>query len=534
MYKLLIADDEPLVQVGIKSMLPWDSMQIKIIGIASNGQAACEIIEKDMPDIIITDIKMPIMSGLELAKYCNEHYAKPPAFIILTSYEDFSLAREALSCHVHDYLVKLELTPELLKTSIEKLLAELSANAAKEASDDATDSIYYYQEKFYIQLLNNLFESREQFFLQSQKLNISFTEHGYLTCYCEIVNRNLGQMTDEQQINLYHSSFQMAKELLFQYQKSHVIMLDLYHLAIVFCFEKEEKLEDIIHSLTDITKKINDTLYKYYRSTLSCGFGTYVTDPLAISESYQYSRDAFSRTTPDKQILFFDTDVPSDTVLNSFNFSLFKDTLSIAFEEYDSAILKKTFDDIVSLFKANPSHYLQAIDFASNILYLAISLLPNGETKIASIFADSPDNYLMIYKMNNMEQILGWLSYFQTSLCEYLDEKKKETRKPIVGQAKRYIKNHMDSKLSLQEVAAALCISPNYLSQLFKKYNETGFNDYVTQCKIEEAKRYLNSGEYCIYEIAEKLGFESSFYFSKVFKKVEGVSPSDFQKNKLP
>lgn len=529
MYKLLIVDDEPLVQVGIKSMLPWENMQIEISGIASNGQAACKLIEKDMPDIVITDIKMPIMSGLELVKYCNENFEHHPEFIILTSYEDFELARQAISCHVQDYLVKLELTPELLKESIERITQELSSRQLPEASSDSKFSISYYQEKFYIQLLNNMFEDREQFLLQSKELNISFADVGYLTCYCEIRTSSVRNMSDENQINLYHSSFQMTKELISQYHKCHVIALDLYHLAIVFCYSSEQDMHDTTASLQDIMSKLNDTLFKYYMSYLICGFGTLVKDPLAISESYQYSRDAFSTADEDTRVVFFNEDTLSKAN-NSFNFTLFKDILNTAFEEYDTKTLCKTLDDMMELFKANPHHYLQAIDFASNILYLAISHLPNGESTVSEMFDESKDNYLSLYKMKSMEQVMDWLEYFKNSLSEYFNTRQKEVRKPIVTQAKKYIKNHINSRLSLQEVAAALCISPNYLSQLFKKYNKIGFTDYVTQCKIDEAKHYLYEGNLCIYEIAEKLGFESAFYFSKVFKKVEGISPSDFQK----
>lgn len=117
MYQLLIVDDEPLVQAGIRSMLNWNEMNIDICGTAMNGQAALKIIEETSPDIVITDIKMPVMSGLELAKVCRERYGEnSPYFIILTSYEDFQMARDALSYQVSDYLVKLELTPEVLKT----------------------------------------------------------------------------------------------------------------------------------------------------------------------------------------------------------------------------------------------------------------------------------------------------------------------------------------------------------------------------------------------------------------------------------
>ena len=118
MYQLLIVDDEPLVQAGIRSMLNWNEMNIEICGTAMNGQAALKIIEEKSTDIVITDIKMPVMNGLDLAKTCRERYGDNcPYFIILTSYEDFQMARDALSYQVSDYLVKLELTPEVLKNA---------------------------------------------------------------------------------------------------------------------------------------------------------------------------------------------------------------------------------------------------------------------------------------------------------------------------------------------------------------------------------------------------------------------------------
>ena len=97
MIKLLIADDEPLVQIGIKSMLNWADYNIQVCGSAMNGVVALEMIEEYSPEIVITDIRMPLMNGLELAKICRETYGRIPLFIILTSYEEFELARQALS-----------------------------------------------------------------------------------------------------------------------------------------------------------------------------------------------------------------------------------------------------------------------------------------------------------------------------------------------------------------------------------------------------------------------------------------------------
>ena len=116
MYQVLIVDDEPLVQAGIRSMLNWNELDMEICATAINGQAALKIIEEKSPDIVITDVKMPVMNGLEMIKICRERLGQScPKFVILTSYEDFHMAKEAVSYQVSDYLVKLELTPDILK-----------------------------------------------------------------------------------------------------------------------------------------------------------------------------------------------------------------------------------------------------------------------------------------------------------------------------------------------------------------------------------------------------------------------------------
>lgn len=527
MYKLLIVDDEPLVQVGIKSMLDWKSLDIEITGIASNGQAALSMIEDNFPDIVITDIKMPILSGLELARACMERYEdRAPAFIILTSYEDFAYAKEALTCRVSDYLVKLELTPEILKSSVERIIKKLEKENRKKLPASEELSLSYFQDKFYTRLLHNLFESRSQFQLQAQELHLSFDYVGYVCCYLELVGKNSEQMPPGQQLQLFHTAFQMSRELFSKYQCCHTIMLDLKHFSILFCYEN-----DAGHDASDITRVLNavgTSLNNYYSVHLYAGVGTWVTDPLGITESYQYSRDAFSNTSAEKPVVFFDECKRQERYKKSFNISIFKDALAKAYEEYDGELLDKTLTDIITLFQSHSSDFLQAMDCASNILYLSISLLPDGENVVSAIFSDSPDSYRSLYKMSSTEQIIDWLTHFREALCAHFSAHRHEIRKPIVSQVRNYIKEHIREHLSLNEVAGIFGISPNYLSQLFKKYNDVGYNDFVTQCKIDEAKKLLKTSDYKVYEIAELLGFESAFYFSKVFKKVVGVPPTEY------
>ena len=130
--------------------------------------------------------------------------------------------------------------------------------------------------------------------------------------------------------------------------------------------------------------------------------------------------------------------------------------------------------------------------------------------------------------MNSTEQIIGWMQTLCEGLCDFFSSEKDNYKNHVVTNVKAYINRNLDQKLSLNEVAAAFDISPAYLSKLFGKYSELGFVNYVNYAKINAAKEMLRESNDKVYEIAAKLGFESAFYFSKVFKKIEGCSPREY------
>lgn len=536
MYKVLIVDDEILVQVGIQSMLSQTGLNLQVCGTAANGQAALHIIEEEAPDIVITDIKMPVMDGLELARICQEQYGSTgPSFIILTSYEDFQMAKKALTYQVSDYLIKLELTPDALQESLNRALSKRQpANEPDAAAAFLTHPFY---DKFFISLLHNLFESEEQIALQSRDLKLNFHYEGYVCCYGEIISSQADALSPEKQFSLFTSSLQMIRELVTKYMPCYALSLDTRHFALLFCYEKlpaddGQGISAIAEGsyagkITDILTHISATLQNYYNVTLRCGIGSLVNAPSAASDSYQYSRQAYQESSSVRPIVFFEQ-LDNNAAHHSFNIGLFKNDLCKAFEEYDAEILCKTIDAIIELFSAHPRYYVQALDAACNILYLSISMLPDGETVISKLFADSPTGYRSIYIQSTVEQVIGWLDSFGKKLSAFFDAKRKDYKNHIVVSVKKYINEHITERLSLNEVAAIFNISPSYLSQLFGKYSDTGFNEYINICKVNESKRLLTDGNFKVYEVADMLGFESSFYFSKVFKKIEGVSPTEY------
>ncbi|MDW2798361.1 response regulator [Clostridium boliviensis] len=526
MTKLLIVDDEPLVQIGIKSMLNWADYGIEICGTAVNGQNALDMIEEYSPELVITDIRMPIMNGLDLAKTCREKYGNIPLFIFLTSYEEFQLIKEAMSYEAVDYLIKLELNAETLLESVQKALSRLeSLRVSIEYRQSGRPLLQSYYEKFFMRLLHNLFESEEQFELQSKDLNLSFTEQCYFAALCEIQENNHGDMEYSKLMNLYNSTLQMAREIITKHLPAYVVSLDMKHFAVVLHLNSMESYqkEEVKHAFLNTSEMVNN----YFNVTLFTGVGSPVSHPLKISESYQEARQAFARMDRSLSIVFFNSS-DTESIRNAFNISVFKGEITKAFNEFDTDVLSRTLTEIIELFEAHPLRFPQAADCACNILYLALSLLPDGETNMAEIFSSYSDGYRSIYRFTNVEQIVEWMAIFRDGLCETLKSKRKTYKAHVITNVQKYIQNHVTEKLSLNEVAGVFGLSPNYLSILFKKNCQLGFSEYIARAKIDKAKKLLLERDIKIYEVADHLGFESAFYFSKVFKKVTGYSPRDF------
>ena len=529
MIKLLIVDDEPLVQIGIKSMLNWADYGIEVCGTATNGQAALSMIKDLAPELVITDIKMPIMNGLDLVKACREQFGPIPVFIVLTSYEEFQLVRTALSYQVSDYLVKLELDPVSLAESITRALKRLEEQKASQAykASGGRPLLQSYQDKFFLRLLHNLFDSEEQFHLQVADLKLNFSDSCYFAAHCEIHESAQTKMNHSQLMNLYSSSLQMIREILSRYLSFYVISLDLKHFALIFYFPSIEEAdwEQISNALNNACSMIHN----YFSVWMSAGIGSPVEQPMLISRSYQEARQAAAHTSPEKPIAFLpEIEEDTDAFRNYFNMSVFKESIKQAFEEFNTDVLQNTIEEMCQLFSSSSCRLLQAVDGACNILYLAISLLPEGEDTVAKIFEDIPDGYRSIYQAATTHQVVEWLEVLKEGLCQILQSKRKSYKDNVITNIQKYIEVHIEDRLLLNEVAGVFGLSPNYLSSLFKKTCNIGFTEFVTQKKINLAKSLLLEENLKIYEVADRLGFESAFYFSKVFKKVEGISPREF------
>lgn len=529
MIKLLIADDEPLVLVGMQSMLDWASMGVEICATAHNGQQALELIRRHRPDIVITDIKMPLMTGLEVAAACREEDAELPLFIMLTSYEEFKFVQEAMHFGAVEYLVKLELTPQNLRAVMDKALERLkkmkgAAAAAPFAGvpGEASFSLQVFSEKFYARLYNALFESREQFRRQAEDLGLDFSAPFYAAAACGIADRR--EMSAEQQFTLYTSTVQMVRDTLEKFGPCTVTSIDPSHFNILFPLTQEQAADAAY--LPRLLRTAVDTVHRYFSVRLRCGVGDAVDDPFLLSHSAHRARCLLAGASAEQPVCAApqDSSVPDSL----FDFSLFRADLARAFTELDAPLMHDCVTHIVEQLQGHPELHAQARDAAAALLYLTLTLLPNGQETLHTIFADEPDGYRSIDASTGTAQCCQWMERLRDGLCEQLNSQHKTYKRRIVEDVVEYIRQNLSRRLSLNEVAAAFGFSPNYLSQLFAKYADRGFVETITQEKIAAAKAMMADEELKIYEIAERLGYENAFYFSKVFKKETGLSPREY------
>ena len=534
MIKLVIADDEPLIQIGLRSMIDWSALSIEICGTASNGDTAWELINNHRPEIVITDIQMPCSSGLELGKRCIKELGRLPVFIILTSFEDFQYAREALSFRAVDYLVKIDLSPESLTESVKKAIEQVELIRQKHPEfRDSRQSLLMFQERFYIKLLNNLFESREQFQLQQQQFEIPLNAEAYAAASIQFIpapgnKAGIPSAGQDIPLNIYNQTLQMFQELLSKYIPCHVLALDTHFLAAVFLLNNGYTGDWKSH-VRNALESTAEMLYNYYNVSFLTSIGGLVQDPLELSSSYSDSRQILPCLSEETPMLFCDEHSDMSKLRNVFSMSLFRDDISRAFQELDESALRAIIDTIQGLLGKDRVHFSQALDAASNILHFAMTLLPDGPDIISNIFREEPDTYRSLYHLKSIPAIISWLSRLEEGLCLSFEDKKKSHQNSLAILCCQYIHEHIHERIFLQDIADTFGISPNYLSQLFKKHMNVGLSEYITNHKIDESKKLLKETNLKIYEISDRLGFESSFYFSKVFKKITGVSPKDYR-----
>ncbi|MDO4616193.1 MAG: response regulator [Lachnospiraceae bacterium] len=524
MYRVVIADDEIKVVQLMKKLIDWDVLGYEIVGTANDGISALTMIKKLQPDLLITDIRMPGCSGIELLKSAKE-YKEDLICIVVSGYREFEYAQSALKYGAEDYILK-----PINKNEMTELLYKIRAKLSKGA--ELAYQIEISNRKKQELLIRNLKEYSEKGLSLGDKTTLN-NEYGFQfqtgVSSVLIVKPDIRNGWGERQS--YHVLMEHILEIVHQNLPG---ITDEWAAAILpegvtaVINSSEKKIRDIKKIAVRIRREIEleKDIFGDFRLTIC--IGKVQND---ISCLYQSMRSAIflceDRICSKVNLRIADEE--SEQTISHFRIETgervaVQEAVELLVSDEYKKILFKSFDAICMDEHCNGnlirSWYAAMLDLT---LYRLVSFGINGNRIKTELlerywFCSSPEEV--------RDMITG---YFCRKIEGLRNERKIQEAKPITD-AKKYIREHYRESLKLEEVSRAVGFNSTYFSSLFKKETGMNYQDYLTELRMMKAKELLSETNLSLAEVAEQVGYTDLKYFSRLFKRATGINPSEYKK----
>lgn len=517
MYKALVVDDERIIRQGIRMAVPWERLGIGEVFIAASGQEAFEIFKKELPDIMITDIRMTEVTGLELISNIRE-MNKNMKIIVLTGYDSFDYARECLRMRVEEFLLKPVDEDYLIKT-IEKLVKDLDDAREEEAAQKQSSRIRGVAEQSNLEgLMNDYIMNREVSREDTARLQELYEcdEKTLLRLALLIPAIDWNGKIDDDNASLTRITMKSLIISVVDAQNQGITFEtpDGCLAVVLWVPEKTDQMESLIEEFTELITQECGIGLKVVLGGKAEGFGQLYTsyneaimlleqkkDPVqkVLERRETKSRLELFREIYEELKTFMSSNLGStDKVLRAF------DAFCAATDSYNisDAYVRKCCYEIAS---------------SVNFSYLVDS----GDNSV-----DTVHSLMNALVTANRKEACEITRRFLEKLLEDEDQEGNE----IICKVKCYICENLSRDISVASIAETFYLTPNYFSRLFKRVTGEGCNEYLVRKRIEQAKSLLETTNIKSGQIACMVGYRDTNYFSLAFKKYVGVSPTQYRK----
>lgn len=533
MLKVLIAEDEMLVRIGLKNSIDWEKLGMAVIADVANGQAAWEAYEAHRPDLILTDIRMPIMDGMELIARIREQ-DEATKFIILTVYEEFDLVRKSLKLGVSDYILKLNMSIEEMESVLAKLADELRTARDKSSSADASQDTPIPAQADLLHLRETTIKefmfygrySEHEFAGLAGRIRLRLQPERIVVCVMAIdkFDQMEHKFKDSQGNLIRFSLLNIMTELLDGYGRGDVVYEKDEKYLLLFSFadivsERQafEQLQVILVHIQSVIKKYLNATVTFGVSTMDSGFGImkrlYRECASALDQRYVIGEGGHIR--------WQEADADSIRRRVAQKLERAASTATAFHERYVKEI------------EAGIKAVLTEGSFAKPALdRLIIRWIHwptvNGNVYMDGISAKALDYAERIHGAATLDEALAIFDRYVEEIRQFRENKKAISKE--IAEAAAYIREHYAQDISLQQLADHVQLNASYLSTLFKKELQLAFVDYLHHYRIDRAKEMLVNTHLKSYQIAEQVGFMDDSYFSRIFKKITSMRPNEFRK----
>lgn len=529
-YKVILVDDEEEVIDAIKSRILWEQLGLQIVGSATNGVKALELVEKLQPDIVITDIKMPYMNGLELSRRLNDEY-RNVHIIIFTGFDEFDYAKEAVHLEIDEYMLKpinaVELSECLkrVKNSLDKEREEkLNVQKLENYFDDVLPII---QTNFFVSLIEGrVNESEYEKFLQAYKIDLN----GPYFC-CAVFHTSENNVPEEMPPLLLSMSVEreIKARIVGKFKCREFIYLG-NTVLIIELKSKEETVE-----LTDVCDKFCKWVNRVIGAVVTAGIGMVCDNISNINNSYDGAREAVSyrvlygtkrainidEITSNKQNMGLQSE---ETKMHE----LFK-AIYLGNEQEIEAATNREVDRI----HGNSNTVSQYKLYTMEMVGAFYRFCENNFIDFNDFLGEMSNPYEKVPKMDE-STLKKWIVQVSTEMGKQLKSVRNSKSRRLINDAKNIVANrYMEEDLSLDKVCSIMGVSNSYFSSIFKKETGISFVSYLTDYRMDIAAKLILDTNEKSYKIGEMVGYMDANYFSYVFKKKFGISPSKYRNAKL-
>lgn len=528
LYKVMLVDDEEAVRQAIEKKLKWDEIGFEVIATAENGEEALELAEKLMPDVVMTDIKMPFMDGLSLCRKLKESQ-RDIRIVIFSGFDEFEYAREAIKLEVAEYILK-PIDSEELKDVFLRIKKNLDAELDEKRNHE---KLYeYYQkslpvmkEQFMIGLIEgNLSDEQIEEMKRSYEVDLDAAYYA-VAVFCA----DMGEQVMERSL-LNISLRNIIDENIIR-RVNYRSFLYLDRVAVIMLLNGTADLNEEILEIDQVCKAARRVL----EVNVTAGIGQAVSDLGSLALSYKGAVDAVEYRVllePNQAIYIRDIQpvVNSDFVLDDQDVQKVTRAVKLGKkQEVEEAV-----DELIAKFK---NSHISLHRYQVAMMELLTELLKLGRSyhlNLEEIFGGNMDFYREMAKFESLDSLGEWLHSVCMKFRSLIRQEQTDSAKLLTEKAKQLIQeNYADSKLSVEMLCQHLNVSAAYFSTVFKKETGQSFVMYLTNVRMEAALELLNNTKDKTYVIADKVGYTEPNYFSYVFRKKYGISPTKYRMSKM-
>ena len=529
MYKIMIADDEGIAIDSMTLMLSKEFSDKVQIESARSGRNVIELAETFRPDIALMDIHMPGINGIEAMREIRQTNEKM-VFIVISAYDKFDYAQQALALGALEYLNK-PVAPEKVLAVVKKAMSVIDSERQKRSSDllikEKLETVIPVLESG---LVNNLL-TREHFKEDIDNyrnlLGIE-AEHGYMLALVFGQEQEDNHMTNPVGISVrLQEHTAMIRETVKSFFPGIVGSLIANKLPVLIPSKSSDPDYNERLSLQEKASLMIDKLESSISISVRAGFGG-VYPFSKILTSYNEALESLILTntkvaiTQDLPVrVGYEENYPVETEDEIF------DCVSKGDGEGSILAAGRYFDWMIENYHDYPMDIkLKVMEFVLWAEHLAYR--KSGNTYEFR----SRESYLpSLLELNDFGQIRLWFFDKLKAACNWISSRKERQADCVVDKAKQYIEDNYGQDISLDEVSRSVDISPYYFSKLFKEGTGQTFIEYLTNLRMQKARRLIEEGELSMKEIGMKVGYADANYFSRTFKKNVGVSPTDYREN---